>query len=237
MTIDTDGNDCPVPNAHDRFEEAHYFLHCLERVYHHPLLFRFNLHAYLSAISSIRLLASMDLQRIGLIRQWNEHQRSLPVDEVLSSLYENRNDALHLKSLNSQSVAEAGIFRNRNLKLAVEMRFTSDQSSESILEIAKSFLIGKLLDAEHSAIGEQIGVHRLYYLKDLGIDNQDLLITCRRGLTSAYGLLQKAHSLTGAELEFPNNPEAIHPEDEVTLVTVLLESDLDPELPVTWDWH
>jgi hypothetical protein len=42
--------DCPVPNSHERYSDAHFYLHQMLHHYHHPNLFRWSFHAFIQAI-------------------------------------------------------------------------------------------------------------------------------------------------------------------------------------------
>ena len=58
---------CPVPNAHDKTNEAHYFLHQMMEHYHDCDRFRYSLSAYLQAARSITLMLQAELtHRDGL---------------------------------------------------------------------------------------------------------------------------------------------------------------------------
>lgn len=94
---------------------------------------------------------------------------------------------------------------------------------------------GKLfLNPEHTAIGEQNGVWRRYHIKELS-ETEDVLTASRRGLIRAHDTLVAAHRLYGIEAgQLPDNL-VISPE-RLALESVLLESDVDPQLPIKWGW-
>ena len=64
---------CPIPSAHDRLNEAHYFLHQMKAAYHQPEPFRYNLHAFIQAIESIFDMLRVDIENAwGFLHSENE---------------------------------------------------------------------------------------------------------------------------------------------------------------------
>lgn len=226
---------CPVPNAHDKFREAGYFFHQMHENYHQPAKFRFNLHAFLNSLTSIDHFIRLDLERLGLAQEWKEYWTTRERDELLDSLKVGRDRSTHQAQLLCESVVSLGIFRYRSARLIFEDDITTDIPTETLLMGAIENWVGKLIDTEHSAIGEQLGVKRLYYEKTAIRSSEDLLTCIRRALTRVSHYLAKAHDL--ADFEFS-------PEDEGTMygpgwsdeVTVLLETDVNPGLVEEWGW-
>jgi hypothetical protein len=86
-----------------------------------------------------------------------------------------------------------------------------------------------MLDEEHSALGEQIGVEREWIVADLG--GEEIVTLCSRALEFMNTLVSEVHSLYGMELE------RLKVEPDARRVKVILESDLDPTLPQKWGWE
>ena len=59
-------------------------------------------------------------------------------------------------------------------------------------------MYGLFVDEAHSAIGEQLGVRRLYFVDDLSKD-EDVLRASRRALARTSQALAEAHNRLGAD--------------------------------------
>ena len=227
---------CPVPNAHDKFREAIYFFHQMHESYHRPAEFRFNLHAFLNALTSIDDFIRLDLEKIGLVQEWKAYGATRDRDELLESLKGGRNRSTHQAQLLCESEVSIGIFRNRTIKLAVEDNLATDIATATLLEGAVDHLVGNLIDSEHSAIGEQIGVKRLYYEKTAIRNSEDLLTSIRRAVTRVSHYLAKGHELANSEFT-PEDEDSLYEPGWSDEVTVLLETDVNPELVEQWGWN
>ncbi|WP_431836165.1 hypothetical protein [Cellulomonas sp. Y8] len=225
---------CPIPQSHDRFGEAHYFLHRLESDYHHPQLFRYNLNAFVSALRAVHEILAKELERKGEVTWWKERRREFAEDEVLARFARGRNLALHQRSILEGSRVSIGLFRGRRMKLAQETDIQTDEPSDALLRRVLPHFIPFLVDEEHSAIGEQIGVERLYFVRELS-PTEDVLRACFRALARTTGALSEAHNRLGAEHEQVSDEDVLDPR-HLAEVSVLLESDLDPEAIDRWGW-
>lgn len=225
---------CPLPHAHDRFTEAHYFLHQLEKNYHDPALFRFHLHAFIAALRAVHELLQKELERAGQVAWWKERKREFADDLVLARFAHGRNISLHQRAIVKGSRIAVGLFRGRKLKLTTQMHVESDETSQSLLLRMVPLHTGFLIDEEHAAFGEQIGVERLYFVQELS-EEEDVLRACFRALARTSGALAEAHNRLGAEHRPAKDAEVLD-ERRLGEVTVLLESDIDPEAPYRWGW-
>lgn len=225
---------CPLPDSHGRFHEAHYFLHRIEEHYHEPVLLRFYLNAFIAALRAVHELLSRELERRGHAKWWSTRRREFVEDDVLSRFARGRNISLHQRTLLRGSRVTVGLFRGRRLKLAMTSDVRSDESSAALLERMSPAAFRLFLDEEHSAIGEQLGVKRLYFVAELS-EEEDVLRACRRALARTTRALSEAHNRLGAHQE-PATDDELLDESELEAITVLLESDIDPDAPARWGW-
>lgn len=229
-----DSWSCPLPDSHGRFHEAHYFLHKIEEHYHEPQLFRFYLNAFIAALRAVHELLGREIERHGHVQWWKKHKQEFIDDDVLSRFARGRNVSLHQRAILRGSRVTMGVFRGRRLKLAMTSEVQSDESSAALLRRMAPLAYQMFLDEEHSAIGEQLGVQRLYFVSELS-DEEDALRACRRALARTTRALSEAHNRLGATQE-PTTDEDVLNADELEAITVLLESDIDPDAPVRWRW-
>jgi hypothetical protein len=226
---------CPLPVSEDRLMECFHVAQRFDAEYHDPRAFRFNLNALVTAISSVREILQKEMEQRGSVSSWNEIRQPFKDDLWLNAIKRARNTTLHQKAIFDGSEADVGLYRGRQHKLSIGAKVAGDTHSRVLLEQwIKSDAAELFLDPEHSAIGEQYGVWRRYHIKELS-ETEDVLTAVRRGLIRAHDMLAVAHQMLGLE--------AGHLPDEVFLtaeslaqVSVLLESDLDPTLPVKWGW-
>lgn len=226
-------HSCPIPMAHDRFDETHWFLHQMLDRYHYPDLFRYNTNAFLSALKAVVEVMRAELNVAGHQTWMAQKFDEIKKDPVLSRFNEGRNIVIHHRSIVKGSRIESGVFRNYDLKLAMRMKVNHDASSEDILRFFQSRMIGFILDEKHSALGEQLGVRRMYYVPELS-DNEDALTASHRAWSRVSALLSNAHELLGSR--FPSVPEEERESHDVSTVNLLLEMHIDPDAVVRWGW-
>lgn len=225
---------CPLPHSHDRIAEAHYFLHRLEEEYHNPALFRFHLNAYIAAIRAVHELLQKELEKQGQVAWWKKRRKEFVEDPVLSRFARGRNLSLHQRAILQGSRVSIGLFRGRRLKLTIRSDIHSDETSEAMLERILPSAVGFFIDDEHAAIGEQLGVQRLYFVRELS-DEEDVLRACFRALARTSKASAEAHNRLGAQHQ-PTTDEDLLDEERLGQVTVLLESDVDPTAFYRWGW-
>lgn len=230
--------DCPIPLSHDRLEEAHYFLHCMieKERYHYPEVFRYNTNAFLSALKAVDAMLVKEFERAGRSDWLKPKRAALKDDVVLSRFTEGRNIALHQRAIVEGSHIEAGLFRGYKLKLAHQFEIRRDTPSHVLItEVLQPHWIGHLLDEEHMAIGEQLGVRRTYRVRELSEDD-DVVAAAWRALARMSVLVSEAHSVFGAT--WPGYEEQGEQSDahDAASVNLLLEMDLDPTAIERWGW-
>ena len=191
-----DAGSCPVPSTHDKYDEAQYFLGKLLEHYHRPDEFQFNLNAFIQAIRNITfMLQSEENKPEGFDDWYAKKQEAMRANETLRRFVEARNIIVKRSSLAAMSKARSGLFRGRKLKLAVAHELPPFMDTLEALEKAKAFAYGLFLDEEHSAIGEQAGVERVWIVSELGSD--EIAVSCLQALNYMGELVAEAHRLYG----------------------------------------
>lgn len=225
---------CPLPASHDRYGEAHYFLHRMEQEYHNPQLFRYNFNAFVSAARAVHEMLQKELEKKGHTQWWKLRKKEFIADSVLQRFARGRNVILHQRALIEGSNIKFGLFRGRKMKLAIDTDVKGDEPSDSIIKRMLPSLYGLVIDEEHFALAEQIGLERLYFANELS-DDEDVLRASRRALARTTRALSEAHNQLGAD-HTPLEDEAVLNPDDIHEVTVLLETDIDSEAPLRWGW-
>jgi len=226
-------DDCPIPMAHDRFEEAHYFLHAMLDHYHVPVRFRFSANAFLSALKGVTAMLQIELQSRNLAK-WLRHERATvdASDQLLRAFHKGRDIVLHQRTLFNESEVEAGLFRNRKLKLTTGFVVSTDAPTEVILHSAIEHFIGTYIDEEHSEIGMEVGVRRWWRDKRLSVD-LDVVSAAHAAWSRTSALVSEAHKQCGYVWDaIPEDPGA----HDIAGYNLLTESDLDPGAPKRWGW-
>ncbi len=225
---------CPIPATHDRLNESHYFLHDLIGQIHHPDPFRWSLNAYLQASRSVLFLARRELKAAAGFDKWKRATlQSLEVDDPLfRRIVDSRNFVVHEKMLDQRSKTQAGIFRGRRFKLGFgDDKVSNSWYSEQLLRYQTHVLTNVFIDYDHDSMGEQFGVKRTWIVAELG--EEDVTVVCDHAYTKLVEFVRSAHELAGV------GPavcfEEAHPHD-TEASSVMLESDLDPDLPRRWGW-
>lgn len=219
--------------SHDRFEEAHYFFHEMLEHYHVPVRFRFSANAFLSALKAVAAMLQSELQPRGL-SGWLRTQRAVmdETDPLLRTFHKGRDIVLHQRSLFNESQVEAGLFRNRQLKLAFNFTVPTDAPSEVILRSAVERFTGTYLDAEHSEVGMEIGVRRWWRDHRLAPDT-DVVTAAHVAWARTSELISEAHRQCG----YSSDPRPEAPgSHSVANYNLLTESDLDPTAFQRWGW-
>lgn len=228
-------NECPLAASDDKFGEAHYFLHQMAVEYHEPAKFRYCLNAYLSSLKSVIERVRSDLERSGKA-QWMKQNKDALVysDPVLKSFFKGRDIVVHRKEISEGSRVDTGIFRGRKMKLIVYSDVKHDRSSYDLLRhLQNSEYGGMILDAEHAAFWEQLGVRRTYNIPVLSSE-EDAFTASARALVRISRLMQSAHEQVGHTFE-EWSEEAVG-ETLVSEINLLLETDLDPDAIYRWGW-
>lgn len=223
---------CPMPATHDKAVEAHYFLSRMLEEFHEPAPFRWNLNAHLQALRSTTLLLQSELSdRDGFEGWYRPIKERLEVDPLLKRFVKGRNITVHKGQLTHRSSVDAGVFRGRQLKLAYAAPVSPLVPSKELLDDVKEHMADFLMDEEHSAIGEQLGVKRSWRVDELGDD--EVVTLCHKAMARISTVIKEAHEFCGVMTDEIPEDSNWH---DVEQVNVLLESDLDPALPEQWGW-
>ncbi|MCH7719981.1 MAG: hypothetical protein IH988_03185 [Planctomycetes bacterium] len=225
----TDEHECPIPATHDKYEEAKYFLSRVVEHYHHPWEFQFNLNAFIQAYRNITfMLQSEPVKPKGFAPWYGQKQEEMRANPLLRNLVEARNVVVKKSSLTAKSGAQSGLFRNYTMKLAIVHDIPVFMPTTEALERAKEHSIGLFVDEAHSAIGEQIGVERIWIVEEIG--ESEVVSHCLEATNYMGYLIEEVHTLAGIAAE--------HKEISIPMerIQVLLETDVDPSLPEKWGW-
>lgn len=225
---------CPIPMSEDRLMECLHNMERLESEYHDPKVFRFSLNALLASLGSVSAIVQKEIEQKGDVDKWNVAREPFKKDPWLGAAKGARNVTLHQKAIFDGSKVYMGLYRWRRLKLTFIKDIPGDIHSSEILKWWCDSEAGRMfLDSEHSALGEEYGVLREYWIKEIST-KEDTLTAMRRALIRAHDLVAVAHGIYSVQLE--------HISDDwlstaaLNEVRVLLESDVDPTLPKKWGW-
>lgn len=230
---------CPLAAALDKFQEAHFFLVQMTEWYHVPDPLRWNLNAFVTAIRSVP-----DIIRALLAREpefynwWDGHWQKFERDSVLSQFFAGRTVVVHRGMLESTSRVRGGVFRGRHPLGQASW----DKWEEDLMDPS-----GILLDnlkhnvemhvggpVEHRTVGDQFGVQREWVVAELG-GKAEIVGVCDIALTRTVRLLAETHDRFCGGLPRPM-PDNEGPHHQIEECSVLLESDVDPLLPLDWGW-
>lgn len=228
-TLREDLTNSPITATVDKYWEAWYFLLGMCNNYHDPYAFRYELNAFVQALRNITFMLQSEDSRPPSFGDWYaSQQEKLRSDVHLKRLVGVRNIIVKQSMLATSSKAHLGLFRGRRFKLGMNMELDPFQDSRALLEKTAKFMIGFMIDEAHSAIGEQVGVHRTWIVPDIGAN--EVTGHCIEALSKIGKLLEEAHALWNTEFD------ATFQLPNLDGVFVLLESDLDPTLPTKWGW-
>ena len=137
-------SNCPhekIGSALDRFQEAHFWIHMMEKYYHQADPFRWYLNVFLKAIKEVPGLLHMALQNEGGFTEWfRERREQLTADPLISVLSKQRDLVVHRHMLLPRSSGTVGITEGRGLKAGVSLPIHPlDDSYEALLRFAVSF--------------------------------------------------------------------------------------------------
>jgi hypothetical protein len=227
--------NCPTPDAHEKLRECVYFFNRLINSVHHPDGFRYNLSAFLQAARSVDYYLLNHSKADTEFDAWYRARRrnfTLELSRVISA----RNRVVHERILSHRSRVKSGIFRGRQVKLTLQADLPIHIPSKELLEYAQRIFVGHLIDKEHMAIGEQVGIERVWIVDELSEDT-DVTLVAFRALRDLHLLTSEVHAYYGAVFEPADEKQGEDPsEGQLEQVRVLLETDLDPSLIEYWGW-
>ncbi len=224
-----DQGESPIPDTHQKFKEATYFLGKCAELYHVPLEFQFNLNAFIQALRNTTFMLQSEPNKPDGFEAWYaSKQVDMKRSDLLRRFVQARNIVVKQSSLKARSTAWSGLFRGRRFKLGMQHPVPLLTPSAWVLERLKAN-VGFFLDEEHSQPWEQFGVHRTWVVPELG--ESEVLTLCLQALNCIGAVVGEAHRFFGADTE---NTEM---ELDVVRTQVLLETDVDPSLVVKWRWN
>jgi hypothetical protein len=204
--------------------------------YHNPTIFRYNANAFLSALHAVDAMLGKEMERAKQTDWLRPRREALRKDPLVGRFSRGRNIVLHQQAIVRGSRIEAGLFRGSSIKIAQQIDVNHDQPSRAILTGAiQPSWVGWLIDEEHAAVGEQLGLRRMYYVKELS-DSEDAATVSWRALARVSRLVAEAHTLLGSKLppyEETGDEADAHSVGEINL---LLESDIDLTAFDRWGW-
>jgi hypothetical protein len=134
--------NCPhrkIEPTLDRWTEAHWNLHQIERNYHHPEPFRYSFNGFVRVIKEVSQILKMDLQNEAdyqvVIKPLIDAMRQ---DTLLKKLATQRDFVVHRGMLELKSIGYAGTTRGKNLKMGLGFDVAPTESSdEGFLRFAR----------------------------------------------------------------------------------------------------
>jgi hypothetical protein len=228
-TLTQDIENSPLPSTVDKFWEAWYFLLAMTGEYHDPHAFRYNLNAFIQAFRNITFILQSEESRPPGFEVWYSAKRAeMREIELLKRLVDARNLIVKKSMLAPSSEVRLGLFKGRRFKLGVGGPIDPFRDSRELLQKACEFYVGFYIDERHSDFGEQVGVWRKWVVEEIGSD--EVVTHCAEALGYMSRLLEEAHEVWGAS--FDASFKVPHPD----AFQSLLESDIDPSLPIKWGW-
>lgn len=118
----------------DRFKEARFFIHLLERSYHVSDSFRYSLNSFIRALKEVPQLISMELQNEDGFPAWyRERREALKADPLISHLSEQRDYIVHRGMLRPASFCTVGLSEGRGIKLGIGQEMDPLQNSDDAM--------------------------------------------------------------------------------------------------------
>ena len=227
--------DCPIPSTHDKYVEAYYFLKQMVKYYHYPNEFRFNLNAFIQALRNITFILQSEDKKPFNFDSWYKHKKEeMSSNEMLRGFVEARNVLVKQNMLNSKTKIAVCVFKGLKQKVSCSLETNPYEIStfaynEKLLDFARESYIGVFLDKEHSTIGDQLGIYREWVVDEIG--DAEIVSICIKALNYMGELVKEVHELQDEGFE----PYTF--DIDMNRIQILLESDLDPNLPKKWGWE
>ena len=219
---------CPVPSAHDKLGEAHYFLHEMITNYHFPDEFRYSLSAFFQSARSATLMIQSELaHHHGFEDWWKAKQDLMRSDADLKLLNDFQVRTFHKSSLIPESRMFAGHFKYGRPKSGLLMSLPPMTPTLPALLSARRLLA----DQEHPHRmwdGEECGIQRTWQLKE--IPGRELVEFCIECWERIAEVVADAHAWQGSIFA----PEA-GCKRSLSDYRSLRESEIFPEVAKAWD--
>lgn len=125
-----------APASMDRFEEAHFHLHAMERFYHFADEFRWSLGGFLRSLKEVPQLIGVELQKESGFSAWYKQERKILRDDpLLHFLAEHRDFIVHRGMLLPKSSGAVGITKGRGIKFGLAQPIDPRQNSDTAMRL------------------------------------------------------------------------------------------------------
>ena len=119
----------------DRFQEAHFWIHMMERYYHLADPFRWHLSVFLKAVKEVPQIVQMELQQETGFKDWfGSKKAKLHEDPLMRFISKSRDLVVHRGMLVPNSHAELGVTEGRGMKLGMGFPMHPLEYSENAME-------------------------------------------------------------------------------------------------------
>lgn len=235
QNLSGDEAGCPLPSAHDKASEAHYFLHQMIDNYHYCDRFRYSLSGFLQAARSITFHLQAELaHRAGFAEWYAPWQKKLSDDSDLKLLNSQRVRVVHKAALIPASSIFMGAFEYGRQRFGFA-NIPLDPMQDSIPALITRRSILETNAGGYTFIGpdrgsncEEYGLTRTWSLPELkGVELVDF---CMRSFGAIMEVVVAAHEWCGARLQL--GPPCTHEQQEYR---TLRESMIFPEVMKAWD--
>jgi hypothetical protein len=123
-----------ISSALDRFQEAHFWIHMMEKYYHNADPFRWHLNVFLKALKEVPDLLLMAMQNEAGFPAWFREQRNqLGADPLIAALSKRRDLVVHRNMLVPQSRGTIGITEGRGFKAGLTAPIDPLEDSDKAL--------------------------------------------------------------------------------------------------------
>src|SRR6202522_1278877 len=124
-----------LTSALDRFQEAHFRLHKMEKHYHSADQFRWHLNVFLKALKEVPDMISIALQNEKDFPAWFRTERKTLFDDpLMQALSKGRDQIVHREMLVPKSRADVGITELRGMKAGMTFPVHPLEDSDAGME-------------------------------------------------------------------------------------------------------
>ncbi len=233
-TLSESGAPCPVSSAHDKTNEAHYFLHEMMEHYHDCDRFRYSLSAFLQAARSVTLLLQAELTaRDGFEAWYHPWREKMKQNKTLTILNSERVRVVHKETLIPASTMFFGRFEYGRWKSGLD-GLPLDPMEDSTRALVRYRAldekgIGKFhyLEPQRSCNCVEYGLTRKWSLDVL--EGKELTDFCTEAFAAIVEVVGAAHAWCGAEFE-----QEVTCNQDSGKYRTLRESMIFPEVERAW---
>lgn len=130
-----------IDSALDRFQEAHFWIHMMEKHYHSADPFRWHLNVFLKALKEVPDILQMAMQNEDGFSAWfREQRKQLSADPLIATLFKHRDLVVHRSMLVPRSHGSVGITEGRGFKSGMTAPIHPlEDSDDALLRYALHF--------------------------------------------------------------------------------------------------